>query len=277
MPQFERKRVRVNNIEISYVETGNRSHPTVVFVHGMAETSISCWENQLKALSTDYHCFAVDIRGHGESTVGDADGTLAQLGNDLLTFQESTTGPATLVGFSLGATIALWAAAQRSPSVHHVIAIAGSSVINKQTAEFFRDKAKKLAEYKLDDVHAELSAEAQEMFVSHPDRSSSYGHRRIAAIGEGRGYANTGLAMASMRETPLQPLLADITCSVDVVGGEHDKWCPRKAADIILDGLPESRATYSEIPGTGHLVTIDEPEALNSFLAELLGKANTLD
>ncbi|MDJ0419874.1 alpha/beta fold hydrolase [Rhodococcus opacus] len=268
-----RKRFRTDDIEISYLEAGDGAQ-TVVFIHGMAETADSCWSHQVVALSESHHCFAVDLRGHGESTVGAADATLEQLGGDLLKFLDGVAGPAVVIGFSLGATIALWAAAQQSPHIQHVIAVGGSSVISRTTASFFHDKAAAIDRHELRAVHEEMREEVGAMFHANPHKSNDYGARRIASIGEGRGYANAALAMARMREHPLQPHLQNVTCTVDIVGGEHDLWCPQKASDIILEGLPADGVGFTQIPTVGHLMSVDDPETVTDTLSALLVKAN---
>ena len=77
-----------------------------------------------------------DLRGHGETGLGNAEGTLTQLGNDLVGFLEAITGPAVCIGYSLGGTIVLWAAAMRPDLVLHAI-VAGTSVKVGYTANGF--------------------------------------------------------------------------------------------------------------------------------------------
>jgi pimeloyl-ACP methyl ester carboxylesterase len=91
---------------------------------------------------------------------------------------------------------------------------------------------------------------------------------RHAAIGAGDGYVNAATAMARLRDEPLTERLAAVRCPVQVVGGEHDAFCPRKAADILLDALPD--ATYDEIAGVGHLMGVDDPEAVTAAIAASL-------
>jgi 3-oxoadipate enol-lactonase len=272
-----RSRVRVNDIEISYLHTGRPGGPSVVLLHGMAETAESCWSHQLEALSEDFDCYAVDLRGHGQTTVGDADGTLEQLGTDLLGFLRAVTGPAVVVGFSMGGTLALWAAAQRSELVQHVITLGGSSVVSSTVAAFFRDKAATVARRDLLTLHRQMSTEVHDVFVANPDRAPSYGARRIAAVGEGDGYANAALAMARMREHPLQPALSRIVCPVDVVSGACDTWCPRKAAEIILGGLRHRDVRFTELPRVGHLMSVDAPDLVSTCLRRLITSVPTAD
>jgi 3-oxoadipate enol-lactonase len=265
------KRVRVKDIEVNYYEAG--SGQALVFIHGMAESADSCWAGVLDTLSTQFHCYTVDLRGHGYTTLGDGDATLEQFGHDLLGFLDAVSGPATVVGFSLGATIALWAAAQQPTTITHVIAMGGSSVISRATAKFFVQRADMIKEKKLNALHTEMRDEIGEMFIANPDRGPDYAARRIGSIGEGGGYANAALSMARMREFPLQPELKNITCPVDVVGGENDRWCPRRASDIIMDGISPDIARYTEIPQVGHLMSVDDPKTVSTTIASLANRA----
>jgi pimeloyl-ACP methyl ester carboxylesterase len=49
-----------------FVESGDPSAPTVVFVHGVPDSWWQ-WHYALEALSGQYHCIAVDLKGYGQS------------------------------------------------------------------------------------------------------------------------------------------------------------------------------------------------------------------
>jgi pimeloyl-ACP methyl ester carboxylesterase len=84
---------------------------------------------------------------------------------------------------------------------------------------------------------------------------------RLAAIGDARGYVNGARAIRHMHDEPLNPRLDMIVQPVLVITGSVDPWCPRRAAEIMLDHL--SRATFEELAGVGHLVTdVAAPEFL---------------
>jgi pimeloyl-ACP methyl ester carboxylesterase len=65
--------------------------------------------------------------------------------------------------------------------------------------------------------------------------------------------------MKRLANEPLTPILRRITCPVDVIGGEKDVFCPRRASEMLMNGL--SNARYHEIEGAGHLMSIDKPAA----------------
>ena len=78
--------------------------------------------------------------------------------------------------------------------------------------------------------------------------------------------------MRSLVDAPLTPALVAITAPVDVIGGgDGDRFCPRKAADIMLAALGD--AAYHEIADCGHLMTVDQPERYAPTLRIALQRA----
>ncbi len=258
----------VGDIEIAYGEAG--SGAPIVLVHGLAEDKDS-WAEQQKSLDS-VHTFAVDLRGHGQTTLGQAEGTLEQLGNDLIGFLEGVTGPAVVVGFSLGGTIALWAAAERPDLVLRLVVLGTSSVVGRSAAGFYANRIEEartpesvtFREAVSDDTAAALA-------VAH-DRLDDVVSHRLGAIGDGGGYINAARAMARLSESPLTPRLNEISMHVDVVGATADTFCPRKAADIILAALND--ATYHEIADAGHLMNIDNSQGVTDLLRTTLIERN---
>lgn len=259
---------RVNGIDVSYYVGGDG--PAVVLLHGMAETAWSCWSGQLEVLAGSYRVYAVDLRGHGRSGHAGSDGTLEQLSADLEAFLAEVSGPAAVIGFSMGGTIALHAAAQPGSAITRAISMGGSSIIGRSTAEFFREKARTIDAREVPELFRQMAKDIDGTFAACPEKAEDYAKWRMAAVGEGFGYANAALAMARMREVPLQPELAKVTIPVDVVGGENDTWCPKRAADVIIEGLTAAPVRYTEIPRVGHLMSVDDPEGVAFALLEVL-------
>ncbi len=83
-------------------KAGSATAPTIVFLHGSGVSSWM-WEEQIKALQSDYQCLAIDLPGNGESYqtewVSFAD-TADQIA--AIIRQSSTNGKAHVVGLSLG-------------------------------------------------------------------------------------------------------------------------------------------------------------------------------
>jgi 3-oxoadipate enol-lactonase len=247
-------KVRLGDIDVAYTASGDG--PAVVLIHGLAEDRTS-WTPVLRRL-TGYRCYAYDLRGHGETTLGRPDETLSQLGGDLARFLETVAGQAACVGFSLGGAIVLWTAGERTDLVRHAVAAGTSSVVGRAAAGVFEARIGAL-QHDAAAFARELRADTAAQLTGGDAHLDAVTARRLAAIGEGGGYINAARAMLRLRADPLTPMLGRIRCTVDIIGGERDTVCPPKAAEILLAGLPAGR--YHEIAGAGHLLSIDAPEA----------------
>jgi pimeloyl-ACP methyl ester carboxylesterase len=237
-----------------------------VFLHGLGEDSRS-WARTQAALASTRTTYAVDARGHGGTTLGNANGTIEQLGQDLLGFLEAITGPAVCVGFSMGGAIVLKAASFGSPLVTHAICVCTSSVVGSRAATRFRDRAGAIGAHGQEFAVQALRENLESGVLVKPPGYFHEVDMRVDAIGDGAGYANGSLAMASMHERPLTPLLADVTVPVDVLAGELDAACPPKAGELIATSVENGRVHL--MSGVGHFVGIENPTRLTGALAAL--------
>lgn len=262
--------VRIGDIDVAYTEAGPEGGAPVVLLHGLAEDRHT-WRRQQEALG-DVHTFAYDLRGHGESGLGQPEETLAQLGRDLIGFLEEVPGPATVVGFSLGGTITLWAAAERPDLVRHAIVLGTSSVVGRAAAEFYEQRIATAADTGSEEFRTAVRDDTAAAIVKAADFLDEVVDARLRAVGAGGGYINAARAMAQLNTEPLTPRLAQVTGPVDVVGADGDTFCPMKASQIILDALPDAR--FHEVVGAGHLMNIDNPQGVTDVVRAALTERN---
>ena len=255
--------VELNDIAVNYRQSG--SGPPVVLLHGLAE-DLRSWDAVAAHLGEFTVC-ALDLRGHGRTTVGEGAGTLSQLSDDLAAFMRTVTGPAAVVGYSLGGAIGLRAATDPGTLIGHLIVAATSSVVGTAAAEFFAGRIAQLEARDRDGFAAGLRDDTAKQVVTAAD-IDALASKRVEAVGDGRGYINAARAMIGIRSEPLNPLLEKIEVPVDVVGASSDVFCPRRASDIIVDSVGGCR--YHEVAGAGHLLSVDQPDAYGRLLARLL-------
>ena len=86
---------------------GKKENPVIIFVHGFPFDH-TMWEYQIKELQKDFYVIVYDIRGLGESYVGDGQYTMEAYVNDLFSIinQLNLVKPV-LCGLSMGGYIAL--------------------------------------------------------------------------------------------------------------------------------------------------------------------------
>ena len=255
--------ITLNDIVVNYRRRG--SGRPVVLLHGLAEDHRS-WDPVAAHLGS-FTTFAVDLRGHGRTTTGGGAGTLSQLSDDLATFLSTVSGPAAVVGYSLGGTIALKTAATAPDLIRHLIVVATSSVVGSAAAEFFAGRIAQVAAGDRAGFSAGLRDDTSKQVVTDPNLDSLTA-ARMAAVGDGRGYVNAARAVIGIRADPVHPLLSQITAPLDIVGADGDVFCPRRASDIIAEAVPHSR--FHEVAGAGHLLSVDQPRLYGELLARLL-------
>ncbi|MBO9319847.1 MAG: alpha/beta hydrolase [Chloroflexus sp.] len=94
-----------HRLGLSYLTAGEEG-PAIVFLHGWGAFK-ELWWSTLRDLGRDYRCFAIDMPGHGESRIGQADQIerIATLVADFCTDLGLTS--IILVGHSMGGSVAV--------------------------------------------------------------------------------------------------------------------------------------------------------------------------
>ena len=120
MSSIVEKRISTGEIEINYAE-GPDNGPALVLIPGQGAD----WTNYSKViepLSTKYHVFAVDVRGHGKSDWSTGDYSFKTIGEDMIALlEQAVKRKAIISGNSSGGLIALWLAANRPDLVRGIV------------------------------------------------------------------------------------------------------------------------------------------------------------
>lgn len=110
--------VKINGVDLVYEKEG--SGPSIVFIHGTNAASVY-WESVVPQVMGEYTCYSVEQRGNGRSGRSpDGNYTIDGLIDDCCSFVEQVSGPAVLVGQSLGGLVAFGAAARRPDLVRAI-------------------------------------------------------------------------------------------------------------------------------------------------------------
>ena len=259
-------RATCNDIEVAWFEVG-RGEP-LVLVHGLGDDH-RAWRRSLPDLALRHRVILYDLRGHGQTSLGEPDGTLRQLGDDLVALMDAiAVDRADVAGVSLGGTIAMRVGIDHPHRIRRLALVATSSRVGRSAADWYRQRLEMverkdpLLRQTLDrdtaDVYAEASAELEEGLMI-----------RRQSTADPRGYGNACAAMAGLNAAPLDPELHAITAPTLVVASEKDRHCPPRAAEIIASGIGGSR--LETLPDAGHAIPVEKPRELasliNSFLA----------
>lgn len=258
-------RAATNEVELAWFEWG-RGEP-LVLVHGLADDH-RAWRKVVGWLALERRLIAYDLRGHGESALGQADGTLAQLGADLVGLLDALgLQRADLCGFSLGGTIVMRAAIDYPERVGRLLPVATSSRVGRAAAPWYEERAR-LADEGVDRLHPVLEQDTREQFANVPNEFAHHWTIRRQSTADPRGFANACRAMSALRAQPLDPDLGRVRAPTLVLAAERDPLCPPRAGEIIAAAIPGARLEV--LPGSGHQVEVERPEELSRAILTFL-------
>jgi pimeloyl-ACP methyl ester carboxylesterase len=114
--------------------------PTAVLIHGLSETR-EVWWRQESSLERSMRVISYDVRGFGASPTGSADGSVRQMADDLGQLLSAfASGPAWLIGFSMGGVIAQRFALDFPDLTTGLILIASSCAVGRGGQERTRQR-----------------------------------------------------------------------------------------------------------------------------------------
>jgi len=247
------------NKQLVYVYTGTHpieaDKPTVIFVHG-AGMDHSAWILQSRYFAYHgYNVLALDLPAHGRSA-GAPLATIEALAEWLAeVIQISQTGPAILVGHSMG-SLAVLECAARYPEGVEGIALVGTAI------------PMAVGQALLDAAAANEPA-AIDMIVQwgHGPRAHFGGNRAPGLWMTGMGQRLLERAAPDVLFTDLNACnlyqdgltsAAKVTCPTLLVLGAQDLMTPPKAAQKLIATLRQSQLV--QIPDCGHMMMIEKPD-----------------
>jgi pimeloyl-ACP methyl ester carboxylesterase len=102
----ESRTVDVNGVMLAYRVAGDPAAPPLVLLHGLGDSAAD-WEPLLPALARDHRVYALDLRGHGQSS-HPGQYSFELMRDDVIAFlKELGVGSCVLIGHSMGGTVAM--------------------------------------------------------------------------------------------------------------------------------------------------------------------------
>lgn len=227
-----------------YAECGE-GEPLVLLHPGGAGVDSRALSPNVAALSTAFHTYTPEQRGHGRTPDVEGSITFALMAQDTARFIETVIGhPVHLLGCSDGAIIALMVTLQRPDLVRKLVFVAGvfhydgwaAGILEADPPEFMRQS------------YAELS----------PD---------------GAGHYDTMVAKLASMHTRAPALTPDdlhnIRCRTLIMVADDDEVRLEHAVQMYRS-LPN--AELAVIPGTSHGLLVEKPDICNLLIADFLTK-----
>ena len=267
--------VVVGDLRFRYLDWGKQGLRPILFLHGGALTAHT-WDLCCLALRDEFHCMALDQRGHGDSDwAPDANYSIAAQRDDVKGVADALgLDGFVLVGMSMGAINALAYATHYPETLSALVLIDAGPNVRRPGSSRIRDFVNGGAE------PATLEAIIERALAFNPRRDPlilrrslmhnlrqqpdgnwtwKYDRQRFQRMGGEQHVAERrGLADG----------LTKITCPTLVVRGAESDVFHDEDAERLATGLPDGR--WVKIPKAGHTVQGDNPKDLVATLREFL-------
>lgn len=270
------------NIEIAYVDEGDREAPVLLMVHGLGGY-VKNWYPTIDELSSDYRCIALDLPGYGLSTIRDfqEEDYLEFFSNAVQVFVEKLDlKEVTLLGHSMGGQVSIVTALKEPDWLRTLIlaAPAGFETFTEQEGALLKNFAS--AQVLMNHNETQIRAAYQANFVSMPPMVEELIQDRLKAKEADwfEAYAVVReMGVRGMLEHPVNASLEKITIPTYVVFGENDLLIPNKYLHptLTIDQVAEigkkiPNVKIEMIESAGHMLQMDRPESFNRIVKQIL-------
>lgn len=261
--------VEIEGAQVTYLVDG--SGPGLVLVHGTGGNANTNWDQVVERFSQHRTVVRPNYSGSGETT--DRGGALAteQLAAQVVaTAKAAGAVPFDLIGFSLGAGIATFIAAEYPEFVRSVVLLAGflSGEDSRLSLQFnlWRDL-----------IHSDRHVLARLVLLTgfSPDFLAGLSETDIDQSVDEIVRSNNWEGMGRQVDLDLTIDVRDqaqrIAKPVLVIAATHDHMVPPSHARELAKQIPG--AVYEEMP-TGHLVPLESPDEFASIALQFLLRSN---
>ena len=215
----------------------------------------------------------MDLRGHGESSTGWSDYSSAAIGSDIVALIEALgAGPAAVIGTSMGAGAAAWAAAE-APAAIATLTLIGPFVRDIPLPLPTRLILKTVVNTAFVGPWAPAAWGAYYASL-YPTRKpadfADYRARLVANLAE-PGRMAALRAMLRQPKSDVEARLAEVSAPTLVVMGTKDPDFPDPAAEAATVARL-LRGTVTLVDGAGHYPHAEMPEAVLPRIVRFLGE-----
>jgi pimeloyl-ACP methyl ester carboxylesterase len=240
----------------------------VALVHGHA-LDLRMWDDQMPALADIARVVRHDARGFGRST-RDADTAYSHADDLWQLLDHLAIDQAVLVGISMGGRTvveATLAAPERVLALVLLDALLDGvpwDTESKRGMEALRE------ELGSGGVEAAKAALLDHGFFAHARRNPDVALRLSEMLADYSGVNWTSVDPHAPHPDSIG-VLDTIAAPTTVVVAELDVSCFREMSDILASRIPGARKIT--VPGVGHMVNMEAPEAVNALLLEVVLEA----
>jgi len=249
----------LNDIKIHFEDHGEGK--PLVLLHGLALNG-SIWDEVVTLYSDQARFIVPDVRGHGKTKTGAANGSLEQFADDLLALADYLKLETfTLAGHSMGGYVALVFAEKYPERLNGLIMVTSNARSDTPEKQKSRQADAELA------MSAGMAALSETMVQKYTAPVKL--RQQIIPIIENtdpRGFANVQHAIAWRKNQLSQIKILDMPL-LAIAGSDDQLMKPEVAYEMAHASKSGSVVV---LPGTGHLPMLEEPLTLGALMVSAL-------
>lgn len=261
---------------------------TIVFIHGWL-LGRTYWQPVIERLKAEFSCLSYDLRGFGESHLGDVDPELDETPEeyDLAAYAQDLEavldqlgiGSVWLVGHSLGGSIALWAAHRMGDRVAGVTCVnAGGGIYLKEEFEKFRTAGQILLKFR---PRWLLQIPGLGQVFARADVCKNigldFGRQRLLDFVNANPIAAKCSLLTSTTEAEvhrLPQLLSGLSQPVYFIAGQQDRIMEPRYVRHLASFHPlfqqHQGENVVELENCGHLAMVEHPDSVAQNIREAI-------
>lgn len=252
------------DVSIAYHVAGNEG-PTVLFVHGwMCDRTY--WEKQVDYFSDRFRVVTMDLAGHGESGRNRSDWSLEAYAQDVVAVADALgSDQLVLVGHSSGGPIVTEAARRLAGRVAGIVGV--DTFFDSWAGEAQEGHADLIKALRKNFGETTVSWVSNGMFLPGADSLFSRQIARDMASGPREVGVQSMQGTAIWLDTNFPAVLSEFNTPIGVIQSELNSD-DLTIADSV--GTQTGPLRIRLIPGTGHFLMRERPEAFNRALESML-------
>jgi len=256
-------------IKMHYFDSGVPGDVPIILIHGMA-LDHTMWNPQINVLKDKFRVIAYDIRGHGQSWVGDGQYTYKMFVNDLIDLMDYLEiKQAVLCGLSLGGGIAIRAYEMHPHRIKALVLCDARCEADHNETKYWREDSIDLIKNNGLETFANELANlifAPETFNSHPDVVEFI--KNLTLSNSPKTICGALLALGA--RTDMTHVLPKIKVPTLIMVGEYDNFTPLRSSQIMNKGIINSELKI--ISRAGHISNLENIDEFNHNLLKFMEK-----
>lgn len=258
------RQIDVAGTSVNFAEAGVEGSPVVVLLHGFGG-DLTTWMFNMGELAAEYRTVAIDLPGHGASSVirgGDVlEGTVAAV---LGVIAEAGAERVHLVGHSYGGGVAAAVATRLGEKLASVSLIAPIGLSESMSGDFLTDFIAADRRRPLQKVLERLVADPEKITSDMVEGTLNF--KRLEEVPEALGRIASVIADGDRQLFDISEDLARLSCPVLLIWGSQDQIVP-------LPAVVPGKALLKTIEAAGHMPQMEAAGAVNRELLAVMRSA----